>query len=259
VFLICDILARALQRPAEHHKALVDFLCRSGDLRKTAFVSFNYDILIDNALADAWRACDLDYGVEFTNFETEDDWRRPRPTRSVGLFKLHGSLNWLYCPTCTALTLTPKEKGVIRLIYSPHDCVCRCREYLVPIIIPPTFFKVMSNFHLQQVWRKTEKALIGARRVVFCGYSLPDADIHVRYLFKRIEVNRSPGDPLDVFVVNEHEHKQDAERWDEIDRYLRFFRDPRRVHVKKLSFEQFASTGWSALYDAHDVPARPPR
>jgi hypothetical protein len=110
VFLICDILARALQRPAEHHKALVDFLRRSGNLCKTAFVSFNYDILIDNALADEWRACDLDYGVEFTNFEAEDDWRRPRPTRSVGLFKLHGSLNWLYCPTCTALTLTPKKK-----------------------------------------------------------------------------------------------------------------------------------------------------
>jgi hypothetical protein len=42
---------------------------------------------------------DLDYGVEFRNFDWPGDWKRPHRGRNVLLFKPHGSLNWLFCPT----------------------------------------------------------------------------------------------------------------------------------------------------------------
>lgn len=54
-------------------------------LKTTAFISLNYDILIDNALTEIHDVIDLDYGIQFTNFEKTDDWHKPRVNRA----KLH--------------------------------------------------------------------------------------------------------------------------------------------------------------------------
>ena len=47
----------------------------------------------------------------------------------------------------------------------------------------------MSNRYLQEIWYKSEKALKEAKNIYFCGYSFPDADIHIKYLLKRAEIN----------------------------------------------------------------------
>jgi hypothetical protein len=107
----------------------------------------------------------------------------------------------------------------------------------VPIIIPPTYFKALSNLYLRQIWHAAEQTLLKCDRIIFCGYSFPDADVHVRYLLKRVEVNvdRTP----DVFIVNEHEGKGESDRQAEKDRYTRFFRDKAKIHWTRLSFEDF--------------------
>jgi hypothetical protein len=53
----------------------------------------------------------------------------------------------------------------------------------------------MSNFHLQTIWRSAEQDLAAAKQIVFCGYSLPDADLHLKYLFKRVEMKRGADSP----------------------------------------------------------------
>ena len=232
--LIAEILDHKLRGNAPHHPRLVRSLEGAGQLRNTSFVSLNYDILIDNALLGL-DEIDLDYAVEFMN--AGRDWTKPRAARSIKLFKLHGSLNWLYCPTCRAMRITPREKGVCRLKWRPGDCVCsRCQTLAVPIIIPPPISGAV-NLYLRQIWHAAEQSLLECRRIVFCGYSFPDADVHVRYLLKRVEVNgaRTP----DVFVVNEHAGKEPAAKRAEKDRYTRFFRDKAKVHWTELSFERF--------------------
>jgi hypothetical protein len=252
IFLICIILARRLQHKGTLHGRLLNSLNAAGELQSTKFISLNYDILIDNALTDARKKFDydLDYGVHFANFDRvaagEDDWQEPRRDRSLQLFKLHGSLNWLYCPTCVGLTLTPKRKGAIELIYSPEDARCEvCTTAAVPIVIPPTFFKVMSNIYLQQIWRGAERALMEADRIIFCGYSLPDADVHLKYMFKRVEVNRVS--TPEVFVINNHKGKRAAQKREEEARYIRLFNDPKKIHYTRLSFERFCARGTRAL------------
>jgi hypothetical protein len=145
---------------------------------------------------------DLDYCIDFTNYSrTIYDWHRPHPQKSVKLLKLHGSLNWLYCPTCISLTLTPRKKGVREFVYQPEKGKCQdCEKMMVPIIVPPSFFKVMSNYHLQQIWHQAEKVLRDVKRLFFCGYFFPDADIHVKYLLKRAELYRNK--PFEIFIVN---------------------------------------------------------
>lgn len=240
IFLIAKILKDKLQFGRTNHDALVSRLKRESRLRKTAFISLNYDILIDNALTDMHPVIDLDYGIEFTNFSRKGDWHAPRFNRAIKLFKLHGSLNWLYCPTCISLTITPKVKSVSTIADAPIRCRS-CRTKMIPIIIPPTFFKVMSNYFLQQIWRETERTLMATKRIVFCGYSFPDADVHVKYLLKRVEVNR--GTTPDIYVFNDHLGKEDNVKEQEKERYERFFSKKRKVRYLDRSFQDFCKDG----------------
>lgn len=238
VLLIAQVLDKRLLNVGDQHRALLQNL--KGGLRDTSFISLNYDILIDNALAELYPKWDLEYSVDFANYG-RGTWTRPNPDRSVRLHKLHGSLNWLYCPTCRTLELTPKEKGVCRLKWEPEKCICdQCETLTVPIIIPPTYFKALSNLYLREVWAAAERSMVTCGRIVFCGYSFPDADIHVRYLLKRMEINRR-GPPPEVFVVSEHAGKSGEARRAERERYERFFRDKTLLRWTNLSFEQFAA------------------
>jgi len=238
ILLIAEVLDHKLRDRSKYHPKLVSSLYKAGWLRNTSFISLNYDILIDNALLPAREDfnLDLDYAIEFMNFGRV--WQPPRPKRSIKLFKLHGSLNWLYCPTCRAIRITPKQKGVCHLKWRPSDCICyRCKTLAIPIIIPPTYFKALSNLYLRQIWHAAEQSLKECNRLVFCGYSFPDADVHIRYLLKRVEVNRQT--TPDVYIVNEHLDKDDTARQMEKGRYFRFFRDKSKVHYTQLSFEKF--------------------
>jgi hypothetical protein len=251
---LVDMIANILwvgRAGAPHHRKLAKSLHEQGALLRTGFISLNYDTFVDTALADL-PDVDLDYGVELTTLRAEGSrreeltarWQKPRPGRSVALYKLHGSLNWLYCPRCTALIIVPRRFPFV----APVEADCPCGSSVVPIIVPPTFFKLTSNFHLQQIWRQAERALLSARRIVFCGYSMPDADLHIKYLLKRAELNRS-GAPPDIYIVNEHEGKTCEQRRSEKDRYQRLWREPQRLHFTPLSFERLCELGLDALSD----------
>jgi len=245
VFLVARILHAKLMDHAVLHRALVSGLQTAGELDKTIFVSTNYDILIDNALTDQYENdWDLDYGIEFRNFTRPDDWERPRLQRSIRLFKPHGSLNWLHCRTCGVMELTPKEKGVIRLISELERSTClRCSMMYTPLIVPPTFYKDMNNTFLSTVWNRTDVALQDVQHIVFCGYSFPDADIHIKYLLKRAQTNGRTG--LQFTVINGHLGKTDAEKSQERGRYRRFL--GAHVNYTDLSFEAFARDPMSCL------------
>jgi len=238
ILLIAEILDYKLGESAKYHPQLIQSLHDAGWLRTTSFINLNYDILIDNAMleADEKFGLDLDYAIDFVNFG--DEWRPPNKEKNIKLFKLHGSLNWLYCPTCRTIRITPKEKGVCHLKWKPGDCTCKkCETLSVPIVIPPTYFKALSNLYLRQVWHAAEQALMECNRLIFCGYSFPDADVHIRYLLKRVEVNRQT--TPEVYIVNEPPEKSEEARRTEKERYMRFFLDKTRVHWTELSFEKF--------------------
>ena len=252
VNLIANMLGNIGRGGAPHHQKLVNSLHKQGSLLRTGFISLNYDTFIDGALD--LPDIDLDYGVEFGKLVAKGwrgkgltaRWRKPRPARSVPLYKLHGSLNWLYCSRCTALIMLPKRFPLVVPI--ENNCPCGGTS-LAPIIVPPTFFKLMSNVQLQQIWRHAERALLSARRIVFCGYSLPDADLHVKYLLKRAELNRRGTQP-EVYIVNDHNGKTCVDLKGEMDRYLRLWRDPGLLHFKKLSFESLCESWPNILSDA---------
>ena len=249
VYLIATVLDDALRQGSKHHAKLVCSLKNLGWLPATAFVSLNYDLLIDNSLRNVMNA-EPDYAVTFR--QNQNLCQTGPQNAATPLLKVHGSLNWLYCPTCNALDLFPGEKIVSEIAHNPGRMPCdSCTEPRVPIVIPPTFFKVMSNFYLQQVWKRTEELLTKADHIIFCGYSFPDADLHLKYLLKRAEINRREyAPPPEIFIVNEHTSKTNPQREAEQDRYIRFFRNKGLVRWTKLSFADFAAD--PQLYSVKD-------
>jgi NAD-dependent SIR2 family protein deacetylase len=236
VNLIAIVLDATLKGGHHTHRNLLTQLQAKNFLSKTTFLSFNYDLLIDNALREVTKA-EPDYAATFRDY----GGKAPTPGSSISLLKIHGSLNWLYCPTCGSVDLFPGEKIVYQIIHNPTLMTCNiCQEPRVPIVVPPTFFKVMSNFCLQQIWKKAEEALREANHLIFCGYSFPDADLHFKYLLKRAEINRPPHHPLEVFVVSNHPTKQQYTINDENARYVRFFRN-KLVRWTKLSFSDLSA------------------
>ena len=241
ILMIALILQKKLRNKNKYHKEIVIKLARKKLIRKTAFISFNYDILIDNALIylhgdNNSDGIDyhIDYGLDFLNFKNKGDWHKPTINKAVKLFKLHGSLNWLYCPTCSSLTLTPKKKGVCLLVYDEQKCNCQqCSKMMVPIIIPPTYFKAMSNYFLQQIWHDAEEVLRECNKLFFCGYSFPDADVHIKYLLKRAELFRQK--PFELFIVNGKGSDE------ENNRFKRFFADTSNINFTGLTFEEFTN------------------
>lgn len=150
VYLMADIIDNSLKTSKNIHRNLVKKLKSNRDLANTIFLTTNYDILCDNAILELYPDNKVDYGVDFVNFR-EGTFERP-DLESIKLFKLHGSLNWLYCPTCNSLRITPYEKGVYRLMVDPSSSYCRkCETIYSPIIVPPTFYKDFSKVFLSQV------------------------------------------------------------------------------------------------------------
>jgi len=222
------------------HATLVGELQREDLLQEVIFLSSNYDILIDNSLGDELGGTHpgrkIDYGVEFKN---HSGWGYPGDD-AISLYKIHGSLNWVFCPVCNDVIITPFQKGAAKIASRPREYACdRCRTLRAPIIVPPTLYKDISNVHLSKIWNRAEKDLIDVDQIIFCGYSLPAADTHIKYLLKRAETNRQ-GRNLEVKVVNSHRGKEPETKEAERRKFERFFVGD--VSYLDASFWGFASS-----------------
>jgi hypothetical protein len=200
-------------------------------------VTFNHDLLIENAIArlstarypGAWCFRHA-YGLA-ANIETVSDpsdsygWTCPgHRDRHVPIFKMHGSCNWVYrtrneYPSAqvargdrTLYVWTNKE-----LSQSTHmdsaDTSKRGRGkwYMWPLIVPPVYEKhSYITGDLKRIWDAAGDALEAATRIIFWGYSFPRADLHARYFFSSIahrnEAMRSP------ILINPDPRSQD-ELW----------------------------------------------
>jgi SIR2-like domain len=214
------------------HELLVTNLRFQGLLNQTIFISTNYDVVIDDALG--WE---IDYGIDFAGLERFGSAGTIGPN-PVKLFKLHGSLNWLYCPVCNNLN-SYESKAVLGLLTEgkPRNQCGRCQSIMSPVIVPPTFYKDMSRVFLSSIWNKTENALRETDHVIFCGYSLPDADMHIKYLLKRMQTNRDHPESVRFSVFNHKDGKTIEEAETEEQRYLRYFGN--KVFYRRKSFQEF--------------------
>ncbi len=241
--LLRDMLDKLIeikgQGKPNFYKDMVSHLMKSKlDLNRIALVSLNYDLLLDTALLDVAGNgyVKINYQFPFTPYvdkEIKDKIGDSRANRYFNLFKLHGSLNWLYCPYCEGMMYTGRTKGGGNSGDTSEECDCGTMPS--PLIIPPTYFKNLHNTYIQMVWHSLQQFCLDQQcktlKIIFCGYSFPEADIDLRYLLKRIEMNYE--NPIIIKTFNKECNAQEMER------YRRFFRT-RRVSYNLGSFEDFS-------------------
>lgn len=191
-----------------------------------SFILVNWDCLLENSLywclreAGGFRRADVDYCCYTSPLDVTSPHQPSILQRALGIFnikviKLHGSTNWLLCPNCNRMYTGLGGNHEQQHSYVVPQYCPKCSPggasgaeeggvgspELTPFLITPTFLKVFDNPHIQTSWHNAQIELAEAARVVFIGYSLPQADYHFRTLLRRairgdinVEVVLTPAD-----------------------------------------------------------------
>lgn len=243
IFLIGKVLNIKLNgKTNDYHLNLVNRLKDENKLLQTSFISLNYDLIIDNVLGDLYNNEEklyLDYGINFANPE----WKKPVPGRSISLLKIHGSLNWLQCPTCNQMEYTYNRKNMSYSSVHENTPCKGCQTPMEPVIIPPTFYKNLNNHYIQEIFLKSEKVLMDANEVFICGYSFPDADIFLKYILKRAELFNQKSPKLYIINRNPERNPENRENTYKNDKISRIFKNKANINFTDLSFQEFCEDG----------------
>lgn len=195
VKLISMTLDRSLPPQEGIHHSFVAGALNSGKELPT-FISLNYDIVLDKAIRGAG------YGLEYGFYGRHGD--HFASGQKIPLYKLHGSLNWSFCPLCGEIS--EHEEKVAHLLFgSSNNIICPyCGgENSQAIIIAPTLYKSYNISRLQNIWDGAVGAISGSDRLIIIGYSLESADTSIIATIKR--ALNVPDKNREIVVVNPSE------------------------------------------------------
>ena len=128
----------------------------------------------------------------------------PRETASGFYLKLHGSLDWLYCPN-------PRCENASRYYALSSEHIVdgqeagrpcrRCGNLLRAFIVPPIATKAIEHEGpLAFIWSVALNALAHAKKIVVVGVSFTPSDQELRWLIR--QSTALSGFPLSVDLVN---------------------------------------------------------
>lgn len=170
-------------------------LKKDGRDRDIGIISLNWDTVFEFVINSLGTENDrnrigLNYCVfsDSINGEDSKDLLRAGGDGTLKIMKLHGSINWLYCPNCGRLFIDRFNNIGVEYKKRCRYCtnVQTPREIILEeMIITPTILKEFQNHHLRLTWQHAFMELSRADAVVFIGYSFPLADYELRYLFKK--------------------------------------------------------------------------
>jgi len=195
-------------RSEDLHKLFISKCLNRGN---AAVISMNYDTLIDYSLEEMGYG--VDYGFPFSSEAAPLGCASKVHSDSVTLIKIHGSLNWLYCPTC--LRIYSYRAGELDRIFSPDPELCPDDgTYLKGIIVPPTYLKNYMNPYLAMSWKAAGNLLKNARRIHFLGSSFSEADMWFKFLVKKfIYLNRQEPE---IHVINPEKRSEIRDRYERL-------------------------------------------
>jgi hypothetical protein len=174
------------------------------DIDTVSVISTNWDILLDNSIKSIIDREErpmgvVDYCSRISSFNKYDESVKPglevlaKGGYNVKLIKLHGSLNWLTCPRCSRIYVAFNDKIAINQYTDKKRCRHCTNNFgshkshiLHSNMIMPTFLKNLDSTQYKVLWRAAETEIAEADRLVFIGYSLPNADFEMRQLLSRM-------------------------------------------------------------------------
>lgn len=183
-------------------------------------LTLNYDLIADRALFEIEkdpekgklpqdsRMCKLQALLsELRIFAESPPSLIPREQETGFYIKLHGSLDWLYCPTvgCRNNTnLFAVEISAFPELIEGNPCRF-CGTAVKSFIIPPVATKRLEDRgRMAFLWNLALRELIQARHIVLIGLSLAPSDFELRWLIRQaVEIRAEHS--LSVEIVNKNE------------------------------------------------------
>jgi hypothetical protein len=190
-------------------------LFRKLDIDESAFISMNWDTVIEQKLSQTRSLTNIDYrcGAIAGAFPGKSCivTKRTLPAKpeKMPLVKMHGSVNWLYCDSCRQLYWFRPEDAlsVAMQLISRNEAediglgdTSKCGKWCcstcttVPLttrIATFSFLKALDFPMFEKSWLSAEQLLRQAEKWIFIGYSLPAADFEFKHLLKRVQLSRT--------------------------------------------------------------------
>lgn len=146
--------------------------------RKDTIITFNYDLLCDDALLRL--SVQPNYHL---SAHVPDSNRLVGTEKTIDLLKLHGSTNWGICGTCGQNVQVLPEKVTqdpdrFRDLLCPE---CKTNSYRI-LLIPPSWDKNEHQTVISRIWSKAVSEIMQATRICIIGYSMPESDLFFQYL-----------------------------------------------------------------------------
>ncbi|MGD8779850.1 MAG: SIR2 family protein [Ignavibacteria bacterium] len=251
--LIHHIVNKETDKPSKYYHDFWDIIINENS--NVSIITLNYDNLLEHSFAEFYKKKIgfIDYCTHLMNYEKGDKlkefnfWINPRqPIKSkefinpvsFKVLKVHGSLNWKYCNCCNQVLLTTWDRKIDlehgKLIGIKHPDGEEY-EYVCPIdgtefqtlIMPPSFVKNWNHPILSQLFNEASREIRVAKKIVFIGYSLSNADINIKALLKK-HVN----DDKELIIINPKKEKKLKTNYLSLTKNIRFV---------KISFEELVT------------------
>jgi hypothetical protein len=228
IFRVFKILDRRFRAAPEIDAFLKKYLVDDKPI-STHFIVLNWDIVLERHL----ERHDPNLGLDYCSYALPwlpEDYEYPR---TVGIVKVHGSSNWVYCDNCRALFYDRYRKlsltvraGLIKADFRLFDAKLtdrefdsavgiaarerncrRCRTAVGPHIATFSYKKSFRTHAFASSWLAAEQILTDANRWIFIGYSLPEADYEFKHLLKTSQLklarSKTISKSIDVVLLND--------------------------------------------------------
>ncbi len=196
------------------HTKIIKLL--AGEDSKDTIITLNYDLVIDNTLYELSpkqkesklikHGCLLDRMYDLLGktltFEGELPSLFPQDAHLGFYLKLHGSIDWLYCPNsaCGNHQLFFPNR-IFRPPNLPGDLCKLCGSPLISVIVPPTMRKSFENYpKLGLLWSLAYRELKESNKIILIGISLAESDYYLNWLITYAVT--SADKKKDIVVVN---------------------------------------------------------
>lgn len=171
--------------------------------RNDYLITFNYDVLIENALLEIgkWSPVGGYFGVnQFRSAYKNIDKIFPENS-PCKILKLHGSINWVkegVLPDINNPPVITFHKWDSSPFFPKYEKILGEKPSgNSPTWILPSYFKTFSrNSFIFAIWREAQKIFAHARRLVVLGYSFPEEDSPSQLLLASLP------DDCSILIVN---------------------------------------------------------
>ncbi|MCW7494777.1 hypothetical protein ND861_18995 [Leptospira sp. 2 VSF19] len=187
IFLIRHVLSECLVRgnSNEEYEHLVNNFLN----RNTSIISFNWDIALDqliksnNIYENFLKQISSKFTEGFFNGYIPFPYKE-FPTDTGIYLKMHGSVDWLYCPN-QQCRVNNRLYVLEDSILESHYC-SECHEECKILIIPPLLNKNYDKYpSIKKIWNRSFLELNNASEVIIWGYGVPPTDFYSNWLLTR--------------------------------------------------------------------------